>query len=432
MEELFETQNIEPSESVRIVVDNLWNAIRGFVDKYQRQSEQFKVIRDENIRLNYENEQSTKRIEDLERLVLDLRQEEPGNRERVTELEAENLRLNNEIERLIKREQDLLQSTRVADSTLFVASSYESKTETLQKEYESVLDELSRKDLIIDEMRNKILDLENQINDWISRSTRMEETEKINQELKAQIEQLIQEKQENEFPFEQQNQKLLELTRENDELARSIEESKAYVQRNLILEQELEKTTSLLEQKRSEMESIAKEIEVYRASIDELSNQVDLLNAEIQQLKEQNQNLQNEISSLIQKSEEKEQKVSELLQYKREFYRIQSDANSLRQVNKEIKELMSQVADEKVELERKVYRLLKEKADLQEKILEFERQKENLGILLNEKAKEFGIVNSELLNLKVTLRDKEVTKKLLIDKVESLIGKVDKILEIYS
>lgn len=430
MEELFETQDIEPTESVRLVIDNLWNAIYGFVDKYQRQNEQLKVIRDENVRLNLENEQATRRIEDLERLVQELHSERDDAK--LAELEAENTRLLKEIEALKQSQSDLSRSSQIPTASLFASMEIESKYQTLQKEYASVLEEVASKDQVIAEMKSKILDIESQAEALRNKSLRMEEIEKVNEELNSQIKMSIREKEKYELLFEEQQEKIMELTQRNDELMKLVEELQSNAQRNSTLEYDLENTTRLLEQKQLEMESIVKEIEVYRISINELSNQVDLLNAEIQQLKEQNQNLQNQLNDLAQKSDEKEQQIAELLQYKREFYRIQSDANSLRQVNKEIKELMSQVTDEKIELERKVYRLLKEKADLEEKILEFERQKENLGIILNEKNREFGIVNSELLSLKATLRDKEVTKKLLIDKVETLIGKIDKILEVYN
>lgn len=430
MEELFETQDIEPTESVRLVIDNLWNAIYGFVDKYQRQNEQLKVIRDENVRLNLENEQATRRIEDLERLVQELHSERDDAK--LAELEAENTRLLKEIEALKQSQSDLSRSSQIPTASLFASMEIESKYQTLQKEYASVLEEVASKDQVIAEMKSKILDIESQAEALRNKSLRMEEIEKVNEELNSQIKMSIREKEKYELLFEEQQEKIMELTQRNDELMKLVEELQSNAQRNSTLEYDLENTTRLLEQKQLEMESIVKEIEVYRISINELSNQVDLLNAEIQQLKEQNQNLQNQLNDLAQKSDEKEQQIAELLQYKREFYRIQSDANSLRQVNKEIKELMSQITDEKIELERKVYRLLKEKADLEEKILEFERQKENLGIILNEKNREFGIVNSELLSLKATLRDKEVTKKLLIDKVETLIGKIDKILEVYN
>lgn len=430
MEELFETQNIEPSESVRLVIDNLWNAIYGFVDKYQRQSEQLKVIRDENVRLNLEHEQALRRIEDLERLIQELRNE-PGDT-KFAELEAENIRLRKEIEELRQRQNDLFQSSQIPTTSLFDTSETEPQYQALQKEYKFALEEVASKDQTIAEMKNKISDLENQTDALKNQLTRMGELEKINAELNAQIEILKQGKEKDELFFEEQQNKILELTNKNDELAKLVEELQYNIHRQSTLDQDLENTKRLLDEKRSEMESIAKEIEVYRVSIDELSNQIDLLNAEIQQLKEKNQSLQAEIDALVQKNDEKEQKISELLQYKREFYRIQSDANSLRQINKEVKELMNQITDEKVELERKVYRLLKEKADLQEKVLDYERQKENMGIILNEKNKEFEIVNSELLSLKATLRDKEVTKKLLLNKVETLIGKIDKILEVYN
>jgi chromosome segregation ATPase len=258
MEELFETQNIEPSESVRLVVDNLWNAIYGFVDKYQRQSEQLKVIRDENVRLSLENEQAIRRIEDLERLIQELRNEPDDAK--FTELETENIRLRKEIEELKLRQNDLFQSSQIPTTSLFDTSEIEPEYRTLQKEYEVALAEVASKDQTIAELKNKILDLENQTDALIKQLLRMEELEKNNEELNTQIEILKQGKEKSELFFEEQQNKILELTQKNDELTKLVEELKSNIHRQSSLDQDLENTKQLLEQKRSEMESIVKEI----------------------------------------------------------------------------------------------------------------------------------------------------------------------------
>jgi len=99
MEELnFEEYQTKPSPTLQIVVDNLWNAIRGFVDKYQRQIEQNRTLASENAELQDELEKLKARTQELEFRLQE--QEQQANQEilqelrfKIQELEDDNIRL---------------------------------------------------------------------------------------------------------------------------------------------------------------------------------------------------------------------------------------------------------------------------------------------------------------------------------------------------
>lgn len=237
-------------------------------------------------------------------------------------------------------------------------------------------------------------------------------------ELQQEVEHFNAKKEEFSKIVTELNQKTLEL----EEKQLQIEELQEKVKQ---LHEQIEHKDQQIAQINKQIEFVAGEISYYRTSIDELTNQIELLNVENNELRSEknelektNQNLQNNNTTL-------NEKLTELKQYKNEFYHVQNELNLLKQVNIELKEMNRKTNEEKLELERKIFRLTKERNENLDKIEELAREKERLGIILDERNKTLKNTTSELAKIKLKLEERDASKKVLASKVEQLVSEID-------
>lgn len=290
------------------------------------------------------------------------------------------------------------------------------------------------------DFQSQILELENTLKSFAT--LKEKEIYELKQEIEfhknriAGLERELADKEKNIFNLQQEieqfkarKEEFSQNITELDQKTLELEEKQLQIKEMLVKVKQLEEQNELKDQQISQfnrqIESLAEEISYYRTSIDELSNQIELLNVENNELSTEKSELEKVIHELQNNNKTLTEQLTELKQYKNEFYRVQNELNSIKQVNIELKEINRKTNEENLELERKIFRVTKEKNEISNKIEELVREKERLEIILNEKNKTLEDLSGELAEIKLKVKEREASKKMLTNKVEQLVSQID-------
>ncbi len=405
----FEESKFKPSESVQIVIENLWTAIRGFVEKYKKQVDQNNLLKQENTKLNTLVSELNEKVEKLE---LDIKTIEakcsPEEIQRyeniIAQLEEENNSLQLYYEEYQKQKKFL-------EGSLFGYSDFEDKYRELEGSYKLAKEDIVQKNILINQLNEEILNHKETIAELENKLFQMQEKEKKLLILESKVIELQKYNHELQEQTKQYKNELINLRNQSKELTLLKDQLEKLQKEQSELEKNLEKTVMQKIEKEREVEKLTNEILQIKTKFDELKQkELDFLGSIEQILADQPFSsfkitlTDKTFSGSIAPIKQIAMKLNELL----------NEANSLRDENEQLKNIINDIKSESAkkikELEEEIAIHKSRIAGLENELTAKEKERYNLDLLFNElkiqeegKSAQVSLLEEENEELKVEI-----------------------------
>lgn len=212
----FEEDKLKPSESLQVVIDNLWTAIKGFVDKYKKQVQLNNELKEEKSLLLEEISSLNEKVNSLEEQIKQHKEQYSAEtikeyEEKIAQLEDENRELQLYYEEYKKQKEFL-------EGSLFGTTDYVDKAQELETQLKLAQEDIVKKNIVINELNKEILNHKEKIEELTNIVIVLKEKEERLQVAEAKINELQNENGEKQNLLEQYEEEIQHLQSELLEL----------------------------------------------------------------------------------------------------------------------------------------------------------------------------------------------------------------------
>lgn len=279
----FDEANLKPSQNLQFAVENLWTAIRGFVEKYQKQVEANEALRQENQTLRQNADELETKVFQLEEKVKSI--EENFSPEVIQKYETMIAELREENNFLQMYYEEYQKQKKFLEGSLFGYSESDEKVKELEESLKLAQDNIVQKNLLINQLNDEILGYKERIAELENKVLQLAEKEKklpILESTVIELQKINSERQ------EQLNQYKGEL----DVLRQQINDYDALKEKFGKLQVETRELERNLEQ--TAVQKIEKERELER-----ISNQLQKLKIELEEAKRNESKIIDELGQIL-------------------------------------------------------------------------------------------------------------------------------------
>ncbi|MEJ5286949.1 MAG: hypothetical protein CH6_3997 [Candidatus Kapaibacterium sp.] len=271
----FEDKSLKPSQNLQIVIENLWTAIRGFVEKYQKQVEINEALKQENQSLRLKVQDFETKVEQLEEKLKTI--EENYSPDIIQKYESVISELREENNFLQMYYEEYKKQKEFLEGSLFGYSESDEKLKELEEQLKHAQEDIVQKNLRINQLNDEIMSYKEKIAELENVIIQLEEKEKKLPILEAKIIEL-------QKVNSEQNEQLKQYKTEIETFrVKSIDYDNLKAQYEQLLSESSELEKNL---ERTAVQKIEKERE-----IEHLSSQIQMLNEQIETFRKKEQEL---------------------------------------------------------------------------------------------------------------------------------------------